>query len=53
MKIQYTALASCFILAACATEGAAPESDAIVAKASSTEICTDMGPQTPRDISSL
>ena len=53
MKIQYTALASCLILAACATEGAAPDSDTKIAKVSNAEVCTDMGPQTPRDISSL
>ena len=54
MKIKLITLASCLILASCATESTVNTSDATdVVSAKSTQLCTDMGPQTPRDISSL
>ena len=53
MKIKFITLASCLILASCATEQTSQSSDTVVAKAAATELCTDMGPQTPRDISSV
>ena len=57
MKIQLFTLASALVLASCATEGMSKSGDKMakdkMSKAASAELCTDMGPQTPRDISSL
>lgn len=58
MKIQYITLASCLILASCAPEVTTESSDtpsnaSSAVKVETTELCTDMGPQTPRDISSI
>ena len=57
MKITHLALASCIVLAACSSESSQTTSetksaDAKVSSANSAELCTTMGPQTPRDISS-
>jgi len=57
MKLTHLAISSCLVLAACATEttpNATQDKTAkkVMADTSSTELCTDMGPQTPRDISS-
>ncbi|WP_409432622.1 delta-class carbonic anhydrase [Litorimonas sp. RW-G-Af-16] len=53
MKSKLLAIASCFALVACATEDTAQKQDVEMLKADSSEICTNMGPQTPRDISNL
>lgn len=56
MKIKYFALASFLTLAACAndTTKAKKTVEASTAQTStSTDLCTDFGPQTPRDIASL
>lgn len=53
MKTHYLAIASCFVLASCATEVTTKSSDTEMVKAEATELCVDDGPQTPRDISSL
>ena len=56
MKKTLLALSSAaIILSACATESTTvkTDDDAVMKTASSTELCTDMGPQTPRDISNM
>lgn len=58
MKLTHLALASCLVLAACATDGTKSTSESKTADmkatdSASTELCTTMGPQTPRDISNV
>ena len=54
-KSLLTLSTAAIILSACATETTTVKSDDDVAMktVSSTELCTDMGPQTPRDISNM
>lgn len=55
MKTLYTGLiCSAFALSACVTENVKePETKMADASVEKTDLCTDYGPQTPRDISSL
>jgi len=57
MKLTHLALASGLILTACSsdtqTSAADSKADVKAENVASTELCTDMGPQTPRDISNL
>jgi len=56
MKLQWLALASALVLTACVTENTSTMSgntDAKTVAKQSAELCTDYGPQTPRDISSV
>lgn len=57
MKFKYITLASCLILASCSADTNKVSSDETAVKAATTaasaDLCTDMGPQTPRDISSV
>lgn len=56
MKFKYMTLASCLILASCGSNAPKSASDAAVKAAPATvaaDLCTDMGPQTPRDISNI
>lgn len=53
MKFKLITFASAIILASCANESTETSSETLLSKTSKSDICTDMGPQTPRDISSL
>jgi len=57
MKLTHLALASGLILTACSSDTQAPAADSKagvnVENVASTDLCTDMGPQTPRDITNL
>ena len=52
--LTMTLASGALLLSACATDTTTTDEKAVdMAKAESTELCTDMGPQTPRDISNL
>ena len=52
--LTMTLASGALLLSACATDTTTVDEKAVdMAKAESTELCTDMGPQTPRDIASL
>lgn len=55
MKLKFLTVASCLVLASCAAENTKTKStpETAAKKTASTELCTDMGPQTPRDITSM
>ena len=62
MKLKLTALATCLVFAGCSTKPTSTSASSETAKVeitaatkanTSNQLCTDFGPQTPRDISSL
>jgi len=53
MYSKFIAISSCLLLTSCLTEGTSQSPQATKTKSEATEICTGMGPQTPRDITNV